>query len=175
MSSEPGHVNKEVQDTSAALNNLRTVIAEERKSTSLEKVVKPSIIEEVLGFDYSHIDSLSNPKMEQYLGALSQYYIYISKYINEITIAANTVQRRYDYALNQKILAVKKSGQTVKEKTMEAEGDGDIHELSNMLEKFQARVAMYKNIPDSIEMMVQTIKKVYDSRMKEGKHDNIRG
>lgn len=166
--------NKEVQQTSVALNALRAVIQEERKSTSLDKITKPSIVEDVLAFDFSHIDSLSNSDLEKYLGALSQYLIYINKYINEISIAAGAVQRRYDYVLNQKILAIKKGGQTVKEKTMEAESDPDVLELSRMLEKFQARVAMYKNIPDAIEILVQTIKKVYDSRHKEGKHDSIR-
>ncbi len=165
---------KEVAEASAALNTLRNLIQEERKLTALDKVQKPSIVEDVLAFDFSNIDTLSNNNLEKYMGALSQYYIYISKYINEITIAANSVQRRYDFTINQKILSVKKNGQTVKEKTMEAEGDPAIIELGAMLERFQARVAMYKNIPDSIELMIQSIKKVYDSRQKEGKYDTNR-
>ena len=156
-----------IEGLSNTLNGLREIIDKEKKEVALEKIVKPSIIDTVLEFDYSRIDTLPLSVLEKYLGALSQYFIFINRYVNQLSIGANAARTRYEHHLNQKVLEIKRTGITVKEKIMEAEGDQDIIELRNMVEKFEARVSVYKNIPDAIELMIQTVKKVYDARIKE--------
>lgn len=155
-------------DLEKQTDELREIVKEEKDKTSIDKITKPSIIEKVLSFDYSNLDSLDKSDLEKHMGALSQYLIFIHTYINQINIAKTCAQDEYKRALNLSILAVEKTKyKTITEKEMEAEQDPEVKELKDHVRKLNARIAVHKNLPDSIEILIQTIKKAYDAKIRE--------
>ncbi len=151
------------------IDSLRKVLEEEKKVTSLDKVLKPSLVDEVLSFDYSYLDSLPLPRLINYMGALSQYLIYINKHINQLTVARDCAENEFKTALSINILYIdKKQFATLEERKAESQKDEVLIELKKITERYDARVAENKNIPESINNLIQTLKKVYDSKVQEG-------
>ena len=150
------------------IDSLRTILEEEKKIVSLHKVAKPSLIEKVFEFDYSYLDTLTEQELQKYLGALSQYLIYINKHINQLNIAKGAAEDEYKRLLNMTVLSVdKKVFQTLEERKTEAQKDETVGELKQFVDKYSAQVAVYKNIPESINNLIQTIKKIYDAKIRE--------
>lgn len=157
---------KEVMD--AKLDALRKVLEKEKEIVSLDKVLKPSLVDEVLGYDFSFLDTLSEQKISSYLGALSQYLIFLNKHINQVTVAKICAEEQFKSLLNVTVLTIdSKKFTTLEERKTEALKDEALIELKKYSDDYNARIAVHKNMPESINNLIQTIKKVYDARIKE--------
>ncbi len=157
-----------VEELNSKIDALRKVLEEEKKIVSLDKVLKPSIIDEVLGFDYSFLDTMNFRQLEKYLGAMSQYLIFINKHINQVTVAKICAEDEFKRHLNIAVLSINsKEFGTLEERKSEAMKDENLLELKKHVDALNARIAVHKNIPESVSNLIQTIKKTYDARIKE--------
>lgn len=134
---------------------------------SFSIVKKPDKIQEILNFDFSDIDTLSIKDMEKYIGALTQYNIFITRYVNVLTIFYIIAKEFYEKAVNKE--AVTKEGKTIKERVVKAESENEeIQYLKSEMQRQEKRLAFHKNVPETIKEMIQSVKKVYDARRNEG-------
>ncbi len=157
-----------VEELNSKLDILRKVLEEEKKVICLDKILKPSMAEDVLGFDFSLLDTLDLKTLERYLGVLSQHLIFLNKHINQVTVAKVCAEDEFKRYLNIAILEIdNKKFSTVEERKAEALKNESLLELKKHADTLNSRIIANKNIPESIENLIQTIKKVYDARIKE--------
>lgn len=158
-----------VDDVKVKEAELATELLEEENTTILSKVKIPSKIEKILSFQFEELDTLPPPSMESYLGALSQYHIYITKYVNEMHSRVKIAKAIYNRKLNQAIIALDLSTKTtIKEREMQAiNSDTELVGLEDYVNTLEAKYSVYSGIPDTINNLIQTIKKVYDARIRE--------
>lgn len=145
-------------------------IEEEEIESYLSRVTKPSGAEDALKFQYQELDTLTIQRLEKYLGALSQYLVYITKYINNLSSRRKVANSVYNRKLSHAIFKYSVNAKSMTEKEMIAQqNDPGLYELLDHIESLDAKLALYNNIPDTLENIIQTIKKVYDARTKERK------
>lgn len=149
------------------IEKLKELAETEKNEVLITKVKKPSLLEHVLSYDYSHVDTLNNIEIEQFLGTLSQYLIFLNKYINQLSIAYITASEAYESAVNQEALKFKDL-KTVSERQTQAIKDNiEIQKMKEIVFTYESRLAIHKNSTDTIKELIQTLKKVYDARIKE--------
>src|SRR3990167_8724217 len=84
------------------------------KEAIKEKITKPSLIDEVLSFDFSKLDTLSPDKLHNYAGALAQQIIWLNSFVNGVNIGVVTTEEFLNQILGQETLKVE--GKSEKEK-----------------------------------------------------------
>lgn len=137
-------------------------------AVSFQNVKKPSKIEEILNFDFSDLDTLAIRDLEKFIGALSQYNVFYTRYVNIVTIYYIIAKEFYEKAVNQAAVGI--DGKTVKERIVKAEkANEEIQYLKSEVQRQEHRLAFHKNVPETIKEMIQTCKKVYDARRNEGR------
>lgn len=148
---------------------LRKILEKEKEILLLEKVRKPDLTEKVMSFQYDHIDALGKLDLEQFLGALSQYHIFMVKYINQLSIAVTLADGVYERLLSLEVFSLPEEfkNKTLAEKVRKASQDTDLEEVEDKLKELQARLALYKNMPETIKNLTDNVKKVYDTKYKE--------
>ena len=156
-------------EAKAKVAALGVELEEEENTTILSKVRIPSMVEKVLSFQFENLDTLPITDLEKYLGTLSQYHIYINKYVNELYSKVKVSKSVYNRKLNQAVIAISASARaTIKEREMQAiNNNPELVELEDYVNTLDAKHTVYSNIPDTIGNLIQTIKKVYDARIRE--------
>ena len=96
---------------------------QEGHEVSFENVAKPSKIKEILEFDFSDLDTLSIRDIEKYIGALTQYNVFYTRYVNIITMYYIIAKEFYDKTVNQASIDIE--GKTVKERIVKAEKENE--------------------------------------------------
>lgn len=164
-------MNKYMQEVLEKEKQLSIELEKEQESSFLKLVKRPDGAKEALEFQYEQLDSLNPKTLERYLGALSQYLIYVTKYVNILNskrkLTYSTLSRKINEGLflhSQELKALK--SMTEKEIFVK-QSDKDLAELEDYLDSMDAKLAVYSNIPDTIEGLINTIKKVYDSKKIE--------
>lgn len=156
-----------IEDLEKKIDRLKEIAEAEKNEVLIVKVKKPSRLEEFLSFDYSQVDTLQGHQLEQYLGGLSQYLIYLNKYINQLTIAYLTSKGFYESALSKESLKYKDL-KTISDRQTQAIADNpELEKINEVVFTYESRLAIHKNSTDTIRELIQTLKKVYDARIKE--------
>lgn len=155
-----------IQDLEAAKDRARAVVAKEKSVLSMDKIEKPSQIEKLLAFDFSMMDTLTAKELEQFMGMLSQHLVYANKYVNQLSIIVSVIKKFYNNVID--IEALKEDGKTAKEREVKAKlRVTEIPLLEEELLKEETRLAVYSNTIEQMTQHLQTLKKVYDARLKE--------
>ncbi len=143
-------------------------LEEEENNLFLNRIKKSDYVEKVLSFQYEELDTLTIQTLGNYLGALSQYAIFIQKHINNFEARRKIAKSTYSRKLNSAIFRYSEKAKSMTEKEMVAqENDVELFDLLDYIEKLDAKLSLYNNIPDTIEGLIQTIKKVYDAKRTE--------
>lgn len=160
-----------VTEAIEAENEIVSSIGEEEFKSFLNLIKRPDGAREALAFQYENLDVLTPQTLEKYMGALSQYLIWITKYINELKSKRNKAESVYKKKLEEgffKYSAELKQIKSMTEKEMIVKfHDQELVELQNHIDKMDASLTQYYNIPDTTNNLIQSIKKTYDSRIKE--------
>lgn len=157
-----------VEELNSRLEELRAVVEEEKRATSMDMVLKPSEVDNILKAGFEHLDTLNVSTLEKYLGTFSQHLIYINKYLNQLTVAKICAEEIFKKHLNVHVLSIStKEFGTLEERKSVAMKNDDLIAIKRQVDTLNSRIAANKNIPESLENLIQTIKKVYDARIKE--------
>lgn len=166
------YINEVIQKENLLLEELE----KDQNDTFLRSVRRPDGAKEALEFQYENIDTLSTSTLEKYLGALSQYLIFVTKYVNILSAKKKVASSLYTRNLNKGFFINSEELKNVKsitEKEMIVKHkDESLLELQEHIDKIDAKLALYSNIPDTISSLIQSIKKVYDARNKETQIQN---
>lgn len=155
-----------LEDLEATKIRAREIVAKEKSVLSLDKIDRPSQIDRLLTFDFSNMDTLTAKELEQFIGMLSQHLVYANKYVNQLSIVVSVIKKFYNNVLD--IEALKEDGKSVKEREIKARVRvADIPRIEEELLKEETRLAVYSNTIDQMTQHLQTLKKVYDARIKE--------
>ncbi len=159
---------KEVLERESALV---AELDKEQEVSLLKLVERPDGAKDALKFQYEGLDTLMPKTLEKYLGALSQYLIYVTKYVNILSAKKKVATSFYNRKMNEaffiyadKLKQIKSMSE--KEMTVRQE-DPNLVELQDHIDGLDAKLALYSGIPDTIEGLIQSIKKVYDSKVRE--------
>lgn len=144
---------------------IREALMAEEAIVPLKGIKMPGLIEEISSFDYSNLDTLSPAKLESYMGALSQYLIFLQKHVNQLKIGYDSATRTYQEAIQEESL--KKDGKTMKEKEARASVMEEIRQAALEVQISKARLDKYEKVPDHFKELLQSIKKVYSARISE--------
>lgn len=143
----------------------------EQQTNLLVFIKKPDGVKNALEYQYDTIDVLSTKTLEQYLGALSQYLVYINKYINILVsqkkTAVSFMSRKMSYAMYINGDSLKSLKSISEKEGFVKQKDPELLEVEEYIDTLDAKIALYNNIPDSVSNLIQTIKKIYDNRMRE--------
>lgn len=164
-------MNKYIEEVVEQEKLLTIELGKEQEASFLGLVKRPDGAKEALEFQYEGLDTLSSKTLEKYLGALSQYLIFVTKYVNILSarkkIANSVFNRKLNagyYLHSQEIKNLK----SITEKEIYVkQADPDLIELEDYLGNMDAKMAIYSNIPDTINGLIQSIKKIYDARIRE--------
>ncbi len=152
----------------AKLKEVREEVSSEHRVISLDKVNKPSLVDEVMGFDYSLLDSLGENILKKYLGALSQHLVFLSRHINHLSAERDCAEEEFKKYQSIAILSIDKNVyKTLEERKAESMKDQSLTELKNVLDSLNTKLTAHKNSPEVITNLIQTIKKALDSKTKE--------
>lgn len=147
-------------------DRIRTIIVKEKSVLGLDRVVKPSKINDLLEFDFSHIDNLADNELEQFMGILSQHLVYANKYVNQLRIVVSVTKRFLNNVIDME--SIKEDGKTAKERETKARiRVTDIADIEREALEEETRLAVYDNTIEQLTQHLQTLKKVYDARIKE--------
>ena len=143
-------------------------LEQEETNLFLNLVKRSDFVKEVLAFQYEELDTLTLSRMEKFLGALNQYSIYVAKYINNFEARRKVAKAVYDRKLSIAIFKYSEKAKSMTEKEMVAqENDKELFDILDHIQEIEAKLALYNNIPDKLESLIQTIKKVYDAKRTE--------
>jgi hypothetical protein len=160
-----------IEEVKQKEKELFSTIEEEQIKSLLKEVIRPDGAKEALGVQYEHLDSMNRQTLERYIGALSQYLIYLTKYINMLGAKKSVNQSVYNRKLSEGFFRNSeelKLIKTIAEKEIFVKRtDPGLLELQDKIELIEAKLALYKDMPETINNLIQTIKKVYDARIKE--------
>lgn len=161
-----------VEQLAADKERIRAVVTKEKAVLHLDKITKPSKIEELFNFDFSHIDQLADNELERYVGCLSQHLIYANKYVNQLRIVVSMTKKFLNNVLD--IEALTEDGKTAKERETKARlRVADIGIIEREALEEETRLAVYDNTIEQLTQHLQTLKKVYDARIKEKSSTNL--
>lgn len=139
------------------------------KEAIKEKITKPSLIDEVLSFDFSKLDTLSPDKLHNYAGALAQQIIWLNSFVNGVNIGVVTTEEFLNQILGQETLKVE--GKSEKEKVNRVMANiPELLEIKNDLINQQSKLAFYSNKIDTYNGLLNIIKKVLDSHRSPYQH-----
>lgn len=159
------------EEVDIKINNLKKTLEEEQLASMLSLIKRPDGAKEALEFQYEELDSLSIKTLQKYLGALSQYLIYVTKYVNTLESKKKIASSFYNRKISEgyfKYSDELKNIKSVSEKEIYIKHeDKELNELLDSIENLEAKLVLYSNIPDTINNLIQTLKKVYDARIKE--------
>ncbi len=150
---------------------LVSAIEDEEARSFLNLVKRPDGAKEALSFQYENLDTLTPEKLEKYMGALSQYLIWITKYLNTLKSKRHLANSYYNKKLSEGFFKFSEDLKQIKsmtEKEMYVKhNDLELEDLFWHIEKTDAVLSQYADSPDTINNLIQSIKKTYDSRIKE--------
>ncbi len=156
-----------LEDLERGKERIREIVVKEKSVLSLDKIDRPSRVEEVLKFDFSKIDTLTPRELEQFMGMLSQQLVYANKYINQLAISVSHTKKFFNNAID--IESLKEDGKTGREREVKAKiRVAELREIEDKLLAEETRLAVYDNTIEQLTQHLQTLKKVYDARIKEG-------
>lgn len=155
-----------LEDLERGKDRIREIVAKEKSVLSLDKVDRPSRVEEVLKFDFSKIDTLTPRELEQFMGMLSQQLVYATKYVNQLRIGVTHTKKFFNNVLD--IESLKEDGKTGREREVKAKiRVVELRDIEDKLLEEETRLAVYDNTIEQLTQHLQTLKKVYDARIKE--------
>ncbi len=136
----------------------------EREDARL-KIIRPTLVDEAISFDYSDLDTLPKETLEKYMGALSQYLIFLNRYVNILDVKHKLLKGLFDSYLDRK--ALEYEGKSDKERERKAKlANPEFGEAERIVFERQALLKLNERETDQIAELIKTIKKVYDVHTK---------
>lgn len=135
---------------------------------TLAKLPKPKLLQEIMTFDPTKIDTLNIRILNQYVLACGQGIVWFQIEYNIQKVKTVDATNAYEMALRKAIFLLKTDITAVKEK----EGavfstNPEVCELKKQMEIEEAKLIILEKFSDRMIDLANAIKKIHDSKQKE--------